>query len=105
MSPREYHGPPDPRVSPNRIEQIIAECAVPNVDVQYKILEYRVGDVAVLEVKRDAAKLPYSVAKALGLNKRIVVGQLFVRHGSQVEEPVFQRMLLCSCDTICKVPE
>lgn len=90
---RAYHGPPEPKVNSNRIEQIIAEYAAPNIDVEYKTMEYRVGTVAVLEVKRDAVKLPYSVAKALGLNKRITVGEVFVRHGSQVEETTAGELL------------
>jgi hypothetical protein len=96
---RGFHGPPDPRVSQNRIEQIVAEYAAPNIDVQYKVLTYRAGDVALLEVKRDAAKLPYGVAKALGLHKRIEVGQVFVRHGSQVEEPTAGELLALQDET------
>lgn len=71
----------------NRLEQIIAEYAEPNIELQYEVLEYSAGFVATLEVKREPTKLPYKVAKALGFQKRIVDGQVFVRHGSQVEEP------------------
>jgi len=85
---RTYFGPPDPKVTPNRLEQIIAEYAEPNIEIRYEVLEYRSGLVATLEIiGREPTKLPYRVAKALGLQKRIVDGQVFVRHGSQVEEP------------------
>jgi len=45
-----------------------------------------------LEVRRDPTKLPYRVANALGFQKRVVNGQVFVRHGSQVEEPTLAEL-------------
>jgi Divergent AAA domain. len=89
---RTYYGPPDPKVNQNRLEQIIAEYAEPNIEIQYDVLEYRTGFVATLEVRRESTKLPYRVAKALGFQKRIVDGQVFVRHGSQVEEPTMAEL-------------
>lgn len=95
---REYHGPPDPRVTQNRIEQILSEYTTPNVDVRYEVVDYRVGRVGKLEVLRDAGKLPHRVArslgdKAAGDKKRVEAGQVFVRHGSQTEEPTPDEML------------
>ena len=89
---REYHGPPDPSVTQNRVEQILAQYAAPVVDVRYEVVDYRAGKVGKLEVHRDPRKLPHSVArslgdKAAGDKKRIVATQVFVRHGSQTEEP------------------
>jgi hypothetical protein len=55
---REFHGPPDPRVTQNRIEQILAEYSTPNVEVRYQVVDYRAGRVGKLEVLRDARKLP-----------------------------------------------
>jgi hypothetical protein len=87
---REHHGPPDPRVTQNRIEQILGDYVKPFVDVRYEVVDYRASKVGVLEVLRDAGKLPYTVAKSLGDKatgdkKRIEEGQIFVRHGSQTE--------------------
>ncbi len=41
----------------------------------------------MLEMLRDPKKLPYSVTRSIGNRKRIDQGKIFVRHGSQVEEP------------------
>jgi hypothetical protein len=95
---REYHSPPDTKVTQNRIEQILAGYAKPYVDVRYEVVDYRAGKVGKLEVLREAVKLPYSVAKSLGDKtagdkKRIVEGQIFVRHGSQTEEPAPDELL------------
>jgi hypothetical protein len=51
------------------------------------VIDYKVGQVGKLEVIRDAKKLPYKVSKSLGEKARIREGQVFVRHGSQTEEP------------------
>jgi hypothetical protein len=82
-----YYGPPDARITQNRIEQILAQYTVPLVDVRYEIVDYRTGQVGKIEVRRDPKKLPYSVANSIGDRKRITVGQIFVRHGSQTEGP------------------
>lgn len=84
---RAYHGPPDPSVTQNRIETILAQYAAPNLDVRYEAIAYKGGQVGRLEILRDAKKLPYRVAKSLGEKKRIIEGQIFVRHGSQTEAP------------------
>lgn len=89
---REHYGPPDPRVTQNRIEQILGDYVQPFVNVRYEVVDYLASKVGVLEVLRDASKLPHSVAKSLGDKaagdkKRIEKGQIFVRHGSQTEPP------------------
>ncbi len=43
-----------------------------------------------MEVFRDAKHLPYKVRKSLGSQsdkRRITVGDIYVRHGSQVSKP------------------
>ena len=57
------------------------------VDVRYEVVDYRDGPVGMLEVLRYPRKLPYSVARSIGDRKRIEQGDIFVRHGSQVEKP------------------
>lgn len=84
---REYTGPPDPKLTQNHLEQLLARYTDPPVTIRYEVVDYRAGPVGKLEVLRDAAKLPYSVAKSIGEKKRILEGQIFVRHGSQTEEP------------------
>lgn len=84
---RSYYGPPDHRLSQNRFEQILAQCTAPMVYIKYEVVDYRSGPVGKLEILRDRSKLPYTVAKSIGDKKRVFEGQIFVRHGSQTEEP------------------
>jgi len=84
---RSYHLPPDPSITQNRIEQILAQYAAPNIDVRYETIAYKGGRVGTLEVLRDPRRLPYKVSKSLGEKKRILEGQVYVRHGSQTEQP------------------
>lgn len=42
------------------------------------------GLVAIIEVRRDPAKLPHRIVLGGG---KVRAGQVYVRHGSQVEEP------------------
>ncbi len=88
----DYYGPPNPNLSRDNFERLIAEYTNPPVDIRYNVVEYRKGPVGKLEVVRDRKKIPYRVAKPLGEKlkgdkHRISVGQIFVRHGSQVQEP------------------
>lgn len=55
--------------------------------VRYEVVPYRSGAVGKLEVLREPTNLPYKVAHPIGDKKRIEAGQVFVRHGSQVEAP------------------
>ncbi len=82
-----YFGAPAQAITQNRIEQILARYTTPCVEVQYTIVDYRGGSVGMLEVIRDPQKLPYRVARSIGEKKRIEQGDIYVRHGSQVEKP------------------
>lgn len=84
---RAYHGPPDARITQNRMEQILARYTMPCLDVRYEVVDYRAGKVGRVQMLRDPKKLPYAVAESLGDKKRITQGQIFVRHGSQTEAP------------------
>jgi hypothetical protein len=85
---RKYHGPPDKKITQNHLEQIIARHIEPNLAIRYKLVDYRVGGVGMLEVVWEPSKLPYAVKSPLGgEKKRASQGQIFVRHGSQTEEP------------------
>lgn len=84
---RGYHGPPDPKITQNHLEQILSQFTAPVVDVRYQVISYRLGFIGKLEILRDPKKLPHCVAKSVGGKKRITQGQTFVRHGSQTEEP------------------
>lgn len=84
---RAYYSLPDPNVTQNRIEQILAYSIEPNLDVRYEVMSYKDGKIGVLEVIRDPKKLPYRVAKALADKGRMTENQIFVRHGSQTESP------------------
>jgi hypothetical protein len=85
---RSYQMPPDSKLTQNHLEQLVNAHIKPNLQIRYEVADYRRGPVGKLEVLRDPAQLPYKVAKALkGEKKHIEVGQVFVRHGSQVEPP------------------
>lgn len=94
----EYSGPPDPKITQDHLEDLLARYTDPMVDVRWHTVEYKAGPVGQIEVWRDPKKLPYKVAKDVGGKvakdvgdkgdkKRVTAGQIFVRHGSHVEEP------------------
>jgi hypothetical protein len=87
-----YHGAPDSSITQDRIEQILSRYSAPNAEVRYLEVDYRLGKVGKLEVVRDPTKLPYKVALSIGDKKRVETGQIFVRHGSQVEEPTLDEL-------------
>ena len=87
----EYANAPNP-LTQDDLERLLAEYADPCVEVRYEVVAYREGPVGKLEVLRDPKKVPYRVAKSLGDKlkgdkKQVFKEQIFVRHGSQVEEP------------------
>ncbi len=93
---RAYFGPPDSRIAQDRIEQLIARYIEPSVDVRYEVVDYRAGRVGKLEVVRDPKKLPYRVKEQMNRGNRkapLMPGDLFVRHGSQVEKPTDAELL------------
>jgi len=86
----DYIGSPNPKLTQNHIEQLLQEYTKPMVQVQYQIVDHRKGPVGKLEMFRDATHLPYKVAKSLGSQRdtrRIREGDIYVRHGSQVQPP------------------
>jgi len=91
----EYFAPPDPKITQNRIEQLLARYIEPIVDVRYAAVEYRSGCVGKLEVLRDPRKLPYRVKEQMNRDRKppLMSGDLFVRHGSQVEKPTDAELL------------
>ena len=89
---REYHAPPDPKLAQDRMEQVLARRTSPMVDIRYNVIDYRSGPVGQIEVLRDPKKLPYRLkekegGKGVEGNRLIEKDQIFVRHGSQTEEP------------------
>lgn len=92
---RAYFGPPDSRIAQDRIEQLLARYVEPSVDVRYEVVEYRAGRVGKLEVIRDPKKLPYRVKEQMNRDRKppLMPGDLFVRHGSQVEKPTDAELL------------
>lgn len=84
-----YFAPPDPKLTQDRIEQIIARYITPCVDIHYAAVNYQLGPVGMLEVIRDPKKLPYCVMKEINRDRKspLQSGEIFVRHGSQVEKP------------------
>lgn len=93
----DYFGPPSPDIRQDDLERLVAEYTDPCVEVRYEVVDYRKGYVGKLEILRDARKIPYKVAKSLGDKlkgdkKQIFRGQIFVRHGSQVEEPTHSEL-------------
>jgi len=88
-----YHGPPDPKITQEHLEQLMSQYTAPMVDVRYEIVDYRAGKVGRLGILRDPKKLPYRVAKSIGDKKRIEQGDVFVRHGSLCEPPTDAELL------------
>jgi hypothetical protein len=59
---RAYRTSRDPTVTQNRIENVLARCTAPHLDVRYETTIYKGEPVGRLEVLRDPKKLPYKVA-------------------------------------------
>ena len=78
---------PDRKLTQDHIEQLLSMYAEPMIQTRYEVVDYRAGKVGRLEVLREQTNLPYRVKRNTGSRKRIAAGQIFVRHGSQVEEP------------------
>jgi hypothetical protein len=83
----EYVGAPNPKLTQDWVERVLINDTEPMVQTRYSIVDFRLGPVGVVEVFRDPTKLPYTVKRSIGDKKRIMQGQVFVRHGSQTEEP------------------
>jgi hypothetical protein len=87
---RQYHAPPDPTVTPNRMEQVLANLTAPVVTIRYEIVDCQMGKVGKLELIREPEKLPYRAAQDVFDEKRrkaLEKDKVYVRHGSQTESP------------------
>jgi hypothetical protein len=84
---RAYHSAPDPNLDQDHLEQILSAYTNPPVEVRYDVVEHYHGPVGRVRVLRDPAKVLYAAARSAGEQERIQEGQIFVRHGSQTEEP------------------
>jgi hypothetical protein len=74
----------DPAITQNRLEQILNAYAAPVPQIRYHRVAWEQGEIGVIKVLRDPAKVPYRVTKTLAHISR---GDVYVRHGSQVEPP------------------
>lgn len=88
---RGYHAPPDPAVTQDRMERILADLTDPVVTIRYEVVDYRMGKVGKLEVIREPEKLPYQASKDVLIDEKgrkgLEQGKVYVRHGSQTETP------------------
>lgn len=75
----------DPTLTQDRIEQLLNAHADPRPDVRLYTAPYEQGQVGVILVARDPARVPYRLRPAA---TAFFGGRdVFVRHGSQVEAP------------------
>lgn len=75
----------DAGITPDRIEQILHQYTEPMPDIRYFAVPMRGGgEAGVIEVRREAPKIPYRVRRDIG---KLNAGSIFVRHGSQTEPP------------------
>jgi hypothetical protein len=83
---RTFETPVDGVIDQNRLEQILNAFSEPAPEVRHFTVDHPsgTGPIGVIEVHRDATKLPHRMKRGGG---KIAAGKVFVRHGSQVEEP------------------
>ena len=74
----------DPSITQNRLEQILNAYTAPAPQIRYHRVAWDRGEIGVIKVLRDPAKVPYRVNTTLA---HISKGDVYVRHGSQVEPP------------------
>lgn len=75
----------DTAITQDRLEQILHHYIEPMVDVRYFTVPMGSGgEAGVIEVHRQAAKIPYRVRRDIG---KLRAGNIYVRHGSQTEPP------------------
>jgi Putative DNA-binding domain len=73
-----------PAIDQNRLEHILNTYAAAAPQIRYHRVAWEQGEIGVIKVLRDPAKVPYRVTKTL---EHIKQGNVYVRHGSQVEPP------------------
>lgn len=84
---RSYYGPPDSKVTQERIEQLLSGLTEPVVLVRYEVIDHTEGKVGRLEVMREPFKLPYRAKVDLsGEKKRLKKDAVYVRHGTITRE-------------------
>lgn len=74
----------DPKVTKERIEQILHAYTDPAPEARFWRLSVSGGDAVLVELVRDPARVPYRVKKEIG---PLAVGDVRVRHGTASEEP------------------
>lgn len=72
----------DPRVTQERMEQVLTAWAEPRPAIKLAKVQWNEGVAGVVEVFRDPAMLPYLAKKSAGKLKADIV---YVRHGSHSE--------------------
>jgi hypothetical protein len=74
----------DPSITQNRLEQILNAYAAPAPQIRYHRVTWDQGEIGIIKVLRDPTRVPYRVNATLA---HISKGDVYVRHGSQVEPP------------------
>jgi hypothetical protein len=89
---KTFTTPVDASIEQNRLEQILNEYAEPAPSIRFFTVEHASGSgaIGVVEVRRDPTKVPHRMERGGG---KIVAGKVYVRHGSQVEEPTPDELL------------
>lgn len=80
-----FHSSVPAELHQERLEQVLSAWTDPVPSIQYSTVESGLGNAATIEIERDATKLPHRMRK--GLQHKIQRGDVFVRHGTLVEEP------------------
>ncbi len=81
---RQFSRSVDPAITQNRLEQILNAYAAPAPEIRYQRVAWGQGEIGVVKVLRDPARIPYRVMQTVA---HITQGDIFVRHGSQAEPP------------------
>ena len=90
---RGFHTSVEATITQERLEQILHAYSEPVPDIRYNRVPWQGGEIGVVEMLREPAKIPYSVKKSLGGKSGIGVGDVYVRHGSHTEQPTPKELL------------
>lgn len=80
---------PGPKVTKERVEQILHAYTDPTPDIRFRRLKVPGGEAVLIELVRDPARVPYRVSKAIG---PLAVGDVYVRHGTSSEDPTAREL-------------
>jgi hypothetical protein len=88
---RTFTTPVADSITQNRLEQVLNGYANPAPEVRYFTVDHPsgTGAIGVIEVHREPARLPHRLKRGGG---KLTPDQIFVRHGSQVEEPTSEEL-------------